>query len=90
MIMIIFSGAVPLGIEKVLTQIGIYLPSYWAMNAQSATVDLNKLSFADKAKYVDAWSHSTSNLQSALWHQVLFICVLALSTYLAVRLRRSR
>jgi ABC-type multidrug transport system ATPase subunit len=90
MLQVVLSGAVPLRYEPLAESLGLINPAYWAMNAMSATTDLNALMGYGSADEVLAWDTTVSSWTFSagvlgFFATLLFAAVLALGS-----LKRSR
>lgn len=88
MIQVVLSGALPLETQGVINDISKFVPSYWATNALSASVDIVQLGFiTDKAQQAK-WQSSLENFTSSLTY-IGFFAVGFIGLSLA-KLRRNR
>jgi ABC-type phosphate/phosphonate transport system permease subunit len=90
MVQIVFSGAVPLGLDGILEKVGFLIPAYWAMNMLSSTVDMNRLSYLNSNEYIKVWQHDLGTLSQAFAGLAISIVVSAIAIFLAMRLKRNR
>jgi ABC-type multidrug transport system ATPase subunit/pSer/pThr/pTyr-binding forkhead associated (FHA) protein len=90
MVQIVFSGAVPLGLDGLLENIGFLIPAYWSMNLMSSTIDMNKLSYLNSADYIKVWQNTTDNFQTSFVGLSLSVLVVLIALLLAMRLKRNR
>ena len=87
MAQVVLSGAIQLRWEWILDGPAKIDPAYWAMNALSASVDLNVLSGLHGAARFAWWMHSAYVWQSGMFHLALiFAVVLAAALW---RLQRN-
>jgi hypothetical protein len=90
MVQIVFSGAVPLGLDGLLENIGFLIPAYWSMNLMSSTIDMNKLSYLNSADYIKVWQNTTENFQASFVGLSLSVLVVLIALLFAMRLKRNR
>jgi ABC transport system ATP-binding/permease protein len=90
MVQIVFSGAVPLGLDGILDKVGFLIPAYWAMNMMSSTVDMNRLSYMQKADFIKAWEHNADTITQSVAGLSIALVVSAIAVFLAMRLKRNR
>jgi ABC-type multidrug transport system ATPase subunit/pSer/pThr/pTyr-binding forkhead associated (FHA) protein len=90
MVQIVFSGAVPLGLDGILEKVGFLIPAYWAMNMLSSTVDMNRLNYLNSNDYIKVWEHDLGTLLQAFAGLAISIVLSAIATFLAMRLKRNR
>jgi hypothetical protein len=70
MAQVVLSGAVPLRFNSILDVVGIPNPAYWAMNAMSATSNLNVIGGGDAFA---RWEPTTQNWTLNLFVLVIFV-----------------
>jgi ABC-type multidrug transport system ATPase subunit/pSer/pThr/pTyr-binding forkhead associated (FHA) protein len=70
MAQVVLSGAVPLRFNSILDFVGIPNPAYWAMNAMSATTNLNVIG---GGAVFDRWESTTQNWTFNLFVLIVFI-----------------
>jgi hypothetical protein len=70
MAQVVLSGAVPLRFNSILDVVGIPNPAYWAMNAMSATSNLNVIGGGDAFA---RWESTTQNWTLNLFVLIIFI-----------------
>ena len=75
MAQVVLSGAIQLRWEWILDGPAKIDPAYWAMNALSASVDLNVLSGLHGAARFAWWMHSAYVWQSGMFHLALIFAV---------------
>lgn len=75
MAQVVLSGAIQLRYEWILVWLAMFDPAYWAMNAMSASVDLNVLSGLQGAARL-AWKHTVDVWQAGMFHLALMFLVL--------------
>lgn len=90
MVQIVFSGAVPLGLDGVLEKVGFLIPAYWSMNMMSATIDMNKLSYLNSADHIHVWQSTAENLQTSFVGLAASVVVVMLVLFFSMRLKRNR
>ena len=90
MVQIVFSGAVPLGLDGILEKVGFLIPAYWSMNMMSATIDMNKLSYINSADYIAVWQNTIVNFQTSLIGLSLSLVVVIVALFMAMRLKQNR
>lgn len=90
MVQIVFSGAVPLGLDGILDKVGFLIPAYWAMNMMSSTVDMNRLSYMQKADFIKVWEHNVDTITQSVAGLSIALVVSAIAVFLAMRLKRNR
>jgi len=82
------SGALPLETKGIIGQISMGVPSYWATNALSASVDIVQLNLTSDPDLQDRWISTAPNLTYSLAVVGLFAAVFIGITL--ARVRRSR
>ena len=60
------SGALPLETKGIINQISMAVPSYWATNALSASVDIVQLNLTSDPDLQDRWVSTASNATNSL------------------------
>ena len=76
MTQVVLSGAIKLRYAWMLDGPAWLDPAYWAMNAMSASADLNVLSGLDGAERFAWWKHSAAAWQGSLLHLAIMFAVL--------------
>jgi ABC-type multidrug transport system ATPase subunit len=88
MVLVVLSGALPLENKGLIAQISRFVPSHWANNAISASIDLVQLNVISDKKLQSDWESSVSNLSTSLTVVISFSLIFALISLL--RIKRSR
>jgi ABC-type multidrug transport system permease subunit len=88
MVLVVLSGALPLESKGLIAQLSRFVPSHWANNALSASIDLVQLNLISDKKLQDDWQSSVTNLTSCLTIVALFSLVFAFTALL--KIKRSR
>jgi ABC-type transport system involved in multi-copper enzyme maturation permease subunit len=88
MVQVVLSGALPLETKGIINQISMAVPSYWATNALSASVDIVQLNLTSDPDLQDRWVSTASNATHSLVVVGLF-ALLFMGITLA-KVRRSR
>lgn len=88
MVLVVLSGALPLESKGFIAQASKLVPSHWATNALSASVDLIQLGLISDKDQQAKWESSISNLTSSLGFIAAFGLVFAILSLL--NLRRNR
>jgi hypothetical protein len=86
MVLVVLSGALPLQSGGVVGQISRFVPSHWATNALSASVDIVQLGYITDSFEQNKWEATPSNLSGSL----AIISVFALVFIAAGLLRLKR
>ena len=76
MTQVVLSGAIKLRYAWMLDGPAWLDPAYWAMNAMSASADLNVLSGLDGAERFAWWKHSAAAWQGSMLHLAIMFAVL--------------
>jgi len=76
MTQVVLSGAIQLRYAWMLDGPAWLDPAYWAMNAMSASADLNVLSGLDGAEYFARWEHSAAAWQGSMQYLAIMFAVL--------------
>jgi len=66
MVLVVLSGALPLQSGGLVGQLSQFVPSHWATNALSASVDIVQLGFITDSFEQSKWQASSENLTSSL------------------------
>lgn len=90
MLQVVLSGAVPLIHEFLLDVFGLLNPGYWAMNAMSATIDLNELMGYSATDEVVEWAPTFSNWTFSLGVLGLLVGLLIFALLILGSVRKSR
>ena len=88
MVLVVLSGALPLESKGLIAKISRFVPSHWANNALSSSIDLVQLNMVTDSKLRSDWQSSIENLNTCLVIVGLFSILFALVTL--VRVKRSR
>jgi ABC-type multidrug transport system ATPase subunit/pSer/pThr/pTyr-binding forkhead associated (FHA) protein len=88
MVLVVLSGALPLESSGLVGQLSKFVPSHWATNALSASVDIVQLGFITDSFEQSKWESSTSNLTSSLGYVGIFAVLFVLLS--VTKLKRSR
>lgn len=88
MIQVVLSGALPLEASGVINQVSKIVPSYWANNALSASVDLVQLNLVSDELLQNRWVATSSNVTTCLSLVALFSVTFIGLTLLRVRKTR--
>ena len=88
MVQVVLSGALPLETKGIIGQISMAVPSYWATNALSASVDIVQLNLTSDPDLQERWVSTAGNLTYSLGVVGLFAAVFIGITL--ARVRRSR
>jgi ABC-type multidrug transport system ATPase subunit len=90
MIQVVLSGAVPLRFDWVAESLGVINPAYWAMNALSASTDLNALMGNSGRQAVLLWESSSANWLYSMGILGLMGLLLTSAVLVLGPLRKSR
>jgi ABC-type multidrug transport system ATPase subunit len=88
MVQVVLSGALPLEAKGVINLVSMLVPSYWANNALSASVDIVQLNLTSDPSLQERWIATSSNAANSLSWVGLFSVVYLGFTLLKVH--RSR
>lgn len=88
MLQIILSGALPLQSGEVVQNLSKLMPSYWATNALSASVDIVQLTLVGDDLTQTKWESSSANFLNGIYLTFLFTLAFYLCTL--AKLKRSR
>lgn len=88
MVLVVLSGALPLQSGGFVGQISRFVPSHWATNALSASVDIVQLGYITDSFEQNKWESSASNLSNSL--TVIFLFAVLFVAVSLLRLKRSR
>jgi len=88
MVLVVLSGALPLQSGGVVGQISRFVPSHWATNALSASVDIVQLGFITDTFEQNKWAATPSNLIESL--AIISVFALAFIAASLLRLKRNR
>ncbi len=68
MVQVVLSGALPLQAKGLINQVSMLVPSYWANNALSASVDIVQLNLTSDPELQDRWIATAQNaINSITW-----------------------
>lgn len=87
MVQVVFSGAVPLINDTILNILGWLNPAYWAMNALSASVDLNELLGHAGDSVLSRWDSAPSAYESGALGVLTFLLLALLATNITMAIR---
>ena len=88
MVLVVLSGALPLESKGLVSQFSQFVPSHWATNALSASVDIIQLGLISNKDQQAKWESSISNLTTSVGYISAFgIAFLVLGL---INLRKSR
>ena len=88
MVQVVLSGALPLEATGIINQISQLVPSYWATNALSASIDIVQLNLVTDVQLQEKWAATLSNMSNSLLLVGTF-CLLFILISLW-RIRRNR
>ena len=88
MIQVVLSGALPLEAKGIINQISMLVPSYWANNALSASVDIVQLNLTSDPDLQVRWASVVETLTTSMAWVGAFSLFFVLTTFL--RVQRSR
>jgi energy-coupling factor transporter ATP-binding protein EcfA2 len=88
MIQVVLSGALPLEASGLINQVSKIVPSYWANNALSASVDLVQLNLVSDELLQNRWIATSSNVTTCLSLVAMFSVTFIGLTLLRVRKTR--
>jgi hypothetical protein len=88
MVQVVLSGALPLDSQGFINQVSQFVPSYWATNALSGSVDIVQLAFITDSIQQEKWEASVSNLSLSLGYVGVFAALFVLISML--KLLRNR
>ena len=88
MIQVVLSGALPLEAKGIINQISMLVPSYWANNALSASVDIVQLNLTSDPDLQIRWASVTETVATSMAWVGAFSLFFVLTTFL--RVQRSR
>lgn len=72
MVLVVLSGALPLESKGLVAQFSKFVPSHWATNALSASVDIIQLGLISDKDQQTKWESSVSNLTNSLGYIATF------------------
>ena len=88
MVLVVLSGALPLESKGLVAQLSKFVPSHWATNALSASVDIIQLGLVTDKNQQENWESSIANLTMSLGYIAFF--GLLFTIFGLLNLRRSR
>ena len=88
MIQVVLSGALPLETKGIINQVSMAVPSYWATNALSASVDIVQLNLTSDRDLQNRWVATATNVTNSLTVVGLFSLIFVAITL--AKVRRSR
>lgn len=88
MIQVVLSGALPLETKGIINQVSMAVPSYWATNALSASVDIVQLNLTSDPDLQERWVATAANVINSLTVVGLFALIFMAITL--AKVRRSR
>jgi len=88
MVQVVLSGALPLEAKGVINLVSMLVPSYWANNALSASVDIVQLNLTSDPSLQERWIATSSNAANSLmWVGVFSVVYLG---FTLLKVHRSR
>ena len=88
MVQVVLSGALPLEAKGVINLVSMLVPSYWANNALSASVDIVQLNLTSDPSLQERWIATSGNaINSLTWVGVFGIAYLGITL---LKVYRSR
>ena len=88
MVQVVLSGALPLETSGLISEISRFVPSHWATNALSSSVDIVQLGLISDKESQSNWQSSVSNIATSLSYIGAFC--LAFVTLALLKVKRSR
>jgi ABC-type transport system involved in multi-copper enzyme maturation permease subunit len=88
MVQVVLSGALPLETKGFINQISQFVPSHWATNALSASVDIVQLNLISDVGQQDRWQSSIENISLSLTYVGVFALIFVVVSL--IRLKRNR
>ena len=88
MIQVVLSGALPLQAKGLINEISKLVPSYWANNALSASVDIVQLNLTSDIDLQSRWIATSSNVSNSVIAVGTFCIIFTVITL--VKVHRSR
>jgi len=88
MIQVVLSGALPLQAKGLINEISKIVPSYWANNALSASVDIVQLNLTSDIDLQNRWIATSSNVSNSMMAVGMFCVIFTVITL--VKVHRSR
>jgi hypothetical protein len=88
MVQVVLSGALPLQAKGLINQVSMLVPSYWANNALSASVDIVQLNLTSDPDLQERWIATAENVgNSFMWVGIFSLIFLTITL---VKVYRSR
>jgi hypothetical protein len=88
MVLVVLSGALPLESKGMISQISRFVPSHWANNALSSSIDLVQLNMVTDSILRANWESSIENLTTCLLVVGAFSFIFAIASL--AKIKRSR
>jgi ABC-type transport system involved in multi-copper enzyme maturation permease subunit len=88
MVLVVLSGALPLESKGLIAQFSKFVPSHWATNALSASVDIVQLGLITEKELQAKWESTIANLTSSIIYISVFALIFAVLGLLNLRKRR--
>jgi hypothetical protein len=88
MVLVVLSGALPLESKGLISEISRFVPSHWATNALSASVDIVQLGLISDVALQDKWQATVENMTVSVGLVGLFALLFMMVALLKVK--RSR
>jgi ABC-type multidrug transport system ATPase subunit/pSer/pThr/pTyr-binding forkhead associated (FHA) protein len=88
MIQVVLSGALPLEAKGIINQISMLVPSYWANNALSASVDIVQLNLTSDPDLQIRWASVSETVTTSMAWVGAFSLLFVITTFF--RVQRSR
>lgn len=84
MVQVVLSGALPLQAKGIINQVSMLVPSYWANNALSASVDIVQLNLTSDPSLQERWIATYDNAVNSLTWVGVFSLAFLVITFLKV------
>jgi ABC-type multidrug transport system ATPase subunit len=88
MVLVVLSGALPLESKGLVAQFSKFVPSHWATNALSASVDIIQLGLITEKDQQAKWESSIGNLTTSISYIFVFAFLFAVLSLLNLRKNR--
>ena len=88
MVLVVLSGALPLESKGLIAEISQFVPSHWANNALSASIDLVQLNMVTDTTLRRNWESSVQNLTTCILIIGVFSLLFVIATL--AKVKRSR
>ena len=88
MVLVVLSGALPLESKGLVAQFSKFVPSHWATNALSASVDIIQLGLITEKDQQAKWESSIGNLTTSISYIFVFAFLFAALSLLNLRKNR--